>query len=225
MRPISIVHQDPCLTVFKHCSKDTVVICMGSPASCPLCDGELKDWMFSFRQIFAPWKTSESCPCTIVIRPTNGRFLQDYTGVEDLHIGIADSDGQVLHYDDNGIKRDTFWPECLPVWSQPDADLLTYGSGSIPDTQRCRWNNTLTLHTLSWRIDNHAYNEQVRNCFDFALGFVRALITETEPFGNKEMFTSEVILPKIQRLLRFLELYKKVCSTARSWIIQDTKDM
>ena len=48
-------------------------------------------------------------PCSIVIKPTKGDFLNDYQNKHNLHIGITNSKGFVIEYDSQGIHRWVFF--------------------------------------------------------------------------------------------------------------------
>ena len=46
-----------------------------------------------------------------------GNFLVDYTNRSNLHIAITDSQGEVVEFDESGVRKDRTenWNQCLVV--------------------------------------------------------------------------------------------------------------
>ena len=59
-------------------------------------------------QLPSPFRRGCDSPCSVVVRPSVGTFLDEYRLYDDLHIGIADSNG-VVHDFDKGETRPDIW--------------------------------------------------------------------------------------------------------------------
>ena len=110
-----------------HC--DHKIFALTFPDSCPKCqtnlrECDLKSLPFTVPSPFSRYKNAfkkadfiisfptlsnffraQDHPCSIVIKPTKGDFLNDYQNKHNLHIGITNSKGFVIEYDSLGIHR------------------------------------------------------------------------------------------------------------------------
>ncbi|XP_054708549.1 MKRN2 opposite strand protein-like isoform X3 [Uloborus diversus] len=68
-------------------------------------------------QIPYPFRCACREPNAIVIKPTEGDFLNNYANSSNLHIGITDSKGNVYEYDYSGISQNNgdSWSQCFPI--------------------------------------------------------------------------------------------------------------
>jgi len=151
-------------------------------------------------------------PCSIVIKPTKGTFLSDYTNKSNLHIAVTDSVGEVVEFDKSGVRRDRSraWEQCLVV-SLADHDLGVAEMMGDPDWSEY-WDMCLeqTLTTDQW--SETRYHEDDNNCFTFVLTFLRTL--NQRPFtdwaSSKVDFCQKLILPKTVLAGKYIMLYRKL---------------
>ncbi|KAE9525693.1 hypothetical protein AGLY_014220 [Aphis glycines] len=75
----------------------------------------------TYRNVPYPFVRASQQSCSIIVKPTQGDFLNNYQLMDDLHIGVISSRGTVVSYDWNGIIEDTEnWQECLVVFQLND---------------------------------------------------------------------------------------------------------
>ena len=105
VKSLSSVPQENILC-FEHCDKK--VICVKLPDSCPVCQTSITQCKLKMPpfKLPSPFSRAQDHPCTIVIKPTNGDFLNDYRNHGNLHIAVTNSKGFVIEYDMEGIHRD-----------------------------------------------------------------------------------------------------------------------
>ncbi|VDM60650.1 unnamed protein product [Angiostrongylus costaricensis] len=97
-----------------------------------------------------PFVGRDDLPCSIVIRPSLGTFLQYKVG-DDLHIGISGAHSMVHSYWLSGICSDnTTWDNSVIV---------------------CRFD--METHEFVSSISTCFYNDSEWNCFDFVMEFLR----------------------------------------------------
>ncbi|KRZ95374.1 Uncharacterized protein T08_13601 [Trichinella sp. T8] len=164
--------------------------------SCPSCHATVNtENSFTVRK---PFVDAQSAPCSILIKPTCGNFLQDYKPGSDLHIGISDNSGNVLSYSKLGLTEETYgWNLALSVINnkQTNTDVEQW---SLKLNQLCQ-------DYSSWTREN--YNSENFNCFDFVSTFLQRL--KNVPFSTnlKEEVTTFYIRPCLIQALQFSVLY------------------
>lgn len=180
------------LRSFQHCRRDTDIVCFRLPEWCPLCGQATAATPCRIPPYVlpSPFVASTLAPRTVVVRPTNGTFLNDYSSSCDLHIGLTDSSGHVTEFDERGLTEASLWPECLVVLSCPRAtpqqppltrSLTDPSSGLDPNPTLGfeSWDVALSHLTAqpcrSTLWDKSRYNEQTWNCFDLVLHFMTLL--------------------------------------------------
>lgn len=147
-------------------------------------------------------------PCSIVIKPTKGDFLDDYKSKSNLHIALTTSKGFVVEFDSKGVHRDRTldWNRCIVIDN--------FGSPNIcrdPDWGEY-WDHCLgeTLKSPHWTVED--YDEDGHNCFAFVLSFLRTL--KQNPFStaaaNKFEFCERYILPKTTSAAKYICVYRKI---------------
>nr|CAD7422055.1 unnamed protein product [Timema poppensis] len=109
---------DPGIVCFQHCSLGKM-FCLGLPDSCPFCGALLATAHFTLLPFRVPYPFVRAAqhPCSIVIRPSTGDFLNDYPSCKDLHIAVTSANGQVVEFDSAGLQhgRTDMWQQCLVV--------------------------------------------------------------------------------------------------------------
>lgn len=163
-------------------------------------------------------------PCSVVIKPTKGDFLNDYQNRNNLHIGITNSKGFVLEYDSKGLHRDRTlnWNQCIVVNlnSAIDPDVA-----SDPDWPEY-WDSCLeqvAQQNLTWTLDR--YDSQEHNCFAFVLAFLRSI--KQNPLSlhanNKVDFCAHYVLPKTTLAGKYICLYRKIKNNAGIYVTSKNK--
>ncbi|KAJ3633882.1 hypothetical protein MTP99_010801 [Tenebrio molitor] len=110
------------------------MFCFLLPEKCPVCETDLSQTNFSLLPFRVPYPfiRASQYPCSVIIKPTSGDFLNDYYNSMDLHIGVTTSTGTIVEFDKNGLRRHRSeqWGQCL---------LLDQAPGSWTE----HWDNTL----------------------------------------------------------------------------------
>lgn len=75
---MKIMHGDPGILCFQHCEKDVKIFCFDLPKICPLCKKDLLTTELRIPpfRIPYPFTGAKKMPCSVVIKPTSGDFLQ-----------------------------------------------------------------------------------------------------------------------------------------------------
>jgi len=96
----------PHILCFEHCGKKVFSV-SSLPEQCPSCSTDLLDCDLKIPPfaVPSPFKRAIDFPCSIVIKPTTGTFLTDYTNKSNLHIAVTDSRGEVVEFDQHGLHR------------------------------------------------------------------------------------------------------------------------
>lgn len=124
-----------------------------------------------------------------------------------MHIGIVDSKGCIISFNQGGLQRDSF---C--VWSQ---SLLVLNSESF-STSFEKWDEYFVeTSTLEDVWSKNKYDENVWNCFDFVLNFLKRLpitdsLIDIDVFESKSRFVEIFVKPKLIRTTKFIEAYRGV---------------
>ncbi|GAU98116.1 hypothetical protein RvY_09300 [Ramazzottius varieornatus] len=211
---------------YQHCTSAGHIFSLSIPAKCASCGQSHQPHEFILPPVcvFPPWTTSSRAPGSIVIKPTVGGFLTDYHGLEDLHIGVADSNGYVTHYlqELQQIQVDSAWKDCIAIPIDEQLSNLPLCPGKR-DQEWCRWDNTLAVFTVSFRQRQRETRSLDPNCFDFVWGFVSAFWLSVVSDGkdvkerclSKECFTEHFVLPAINKALQFKRMYKAATASTQ----------
>jgi len=202
----------PYILCFEHCGKKVFSV-SSLPEECPSCrtpllDCDLKIPPFA---VPSPFKRALDFPCSIVIKPTKGNFLVDYTNKSHLHIALTDSKGEVVEFDQGGIhkNRTLDWSQCLVV-GLAEAEPLVADMVGDPDWGEY-WDLCLS-HTLEKDWSRESYSEEDNNCFSFVLTFLTEL--NQHPFSDwatsKVSFCQKLILPKTVLAGKYIMLFRKL---------------
>lgn len=191
------MHQhDKSIICFKHCSS-TSIFCKQVPQRCPTCNIGLVALPLEPVVIPYPLTSALDSQCCIVIRPTEGCFLCDYSINHDLHIGVTNSEGFVIEYDKCGlVKNDNDkWNDCISIQL-------------IPHSWQLFWDEMLSnmCNDSMWCAAN--YDDVKFNCFTFVTSFLRNLNYKDAQFTSKEDICESLILPKIQIALKYATIHR-----------------
>ncbi|XP_046485740.1 MKRN2 opposite strand protein [Neodiprion pinetum] len=192
------MNHDPCVICFKHCSS-TAIFCKQVPAICPVCNATIFEYLLEPFRLPNPFANAREYPVTVVLRPSLGDFLNDYTITDDLHIGVVDSKGNIFEYDKPGVIKNDFsnWLSCLAF------DI-------VPDSWTDHWDTTIQKISTDEKWSCQDYNQDSFNCFNFVLEFLTQLKYSGALFASKEEFCERFVIPKIQDALKFVTLYRQL---------------
>ncbi|XP_034950104.1 MKRN2 opposite strand protein [Chelonus insularis] len=185
---------------FKHC-KSKSVFCKTIPDTCPLCNCSLSE---SYIEPFVlPYccKKAADDPPSIVLKPTQGTFCNDYNLSKDMHIGIVNSIGHLYEFDHRGITVNNFsdWLDCIVVHI-------------IPESWYIHWDQTLfsLIENNKWNSCN--YNVQSMNCYNFIIEFLQKLNFKDFNFVTKEQVFEKLLLPRLRYTLKYIYIYRSLKS-------------
>jgi len=202
----------PHILCFEHCGRKVFSV-SSLPEQCPSCSTDLLDCDLKIPPfaVPSPFKRAIDFPCSIVIKPTKGTFLTDYTNKSHLHIAITDSRGDVVEFDQGGVHKDRSleWAQCLVV-GLAEAEPRVADMVGDPDWGEY-WDLCLA-RTLERDWSREMYSEEENNCFSFVLTFLTEL--NQHPFtgwaSSKVSFCQKLILPKTVLAGKYIMLYRKL---------------
>ena len=195
---------DPVLC-FNHCDLDVNLLCLELPSTCPLCSGDLQSTPMKIPpfRLPSPLQHSGEAPYSVVIRPTQGTFLDQYGKDSNLHVGISNSKGVVYDFDEKGLNRSLQgWSQCVAITIATRTDVrLT----SI-------WDLKLQEFACYEHWTAPRYDENTWNCYDFVLGFLQLLrLGEQLPcIKTKGEFCEEMVVPRTSEVAKYISMYRKV---------------
>ncbi|KFM77511.1 hypothetical protein X975_18852, partial [Stegodyphus mimosarum] len=195
---------DPGILCFQHCQKNKKVFSFVLPGVCNFCKEDLANSELRvppFR-IPYPFCNAKRMPNTIVIKPSNGDFLNNYVNSSSLHIGVTDSLGNVFEYDSHGLNKSNGenWEQCLCI------EILQR------DHLRSYWDKVLNevFQQECWTPDR--YNAEDHNCYSFVLTFLKSLqIHELYPYiVDKTTFCQHFVAPQARVAAKYISLFRQL---------------
>ncbi|XP_069823196.1 MKRN2 opposite strand protein isoform X2 [Dendropsophus ebraccatus] len=193
----------PSLVKVTHCNRD--IYSSSVPLQCPICgQNPVSSWDLEQAPVSipSPFVNAHREKCSFVLRPTKGRFLGDYDGCSDLHVGITSSKGIVHHYNETGTHKDTIgWEQCVSIpLVPPDQYALIH-----------QWDTYLEEFSCKETWLPNRYDEKEHNCYTYALKFINGLLhlQEKKTF-TKEEFTEKFVLPRTRRASKYITLCHEV---------------
>ncbi|XP_065224096.1 MKRN2 opposite strand protein [Planococcus citri] len=193
------MNNDPGIICFRHCTSS--ISCYSVPQFCPICRQKLSNSsdIMPFR-IPYPFVRAKQTPCSILLKPSKGNFLDIYNPNADLHIGITRSDCRVIEYDFNGLcdSKTESWNECLCIYTLCDISW------------QMKWDNILLQVSNEFRNLNQRYDENSFNCYSFVLEFVKCLQHRDfmEVSSSKEIFCQRYVIPKMAVVFKYVRLFR-----------------
>lgn len=219
------------LLCFEHCTKGRRVICEQLPSLCPICKQQL-DGSFLRLPPFrlpSPFTTAAESAYSVVIKPTCGSFLLDYSTGADLHIGLVDSGGSVYEFSEVGLRvMQSEWTQCVSVALSKNTNKLQPGqsfasllpAGTDHELYMQHWDNILnhSLNQNQWQM--RKYSENMHNCYTYVLSVLKDLELKvgrinsfSKPlFNSGDSFCKELIVPRTAQAARYIALYRQVLS-------------
>ncbi|KAK6167975.1 hypothetical protein SNE40_021889 [Patella caerulea] len=191
------------LRCFQHCDRSTNIICFDVPEHCPLCGKNTSETESRIPPYILPSPIAAAVkwPRSLVLKPTDGDFLCDFTKTSNLHIGVTDSTGTVYDFDEYGLHVGSPWLRCIQV------PVLSPGDIDISD-----WDNILFHYAKPNNWTQTRYHEMNNNCFDFVLGFLRSIphLATIPSLSNKRTFCDDFVVRKTMKISQYISLYKQV---------------
>ncbi|KAL4220389.1 MKRN2 opposite strand [Mactra antiquata] len=189
---------------FQHCERDQNILCFSIPHQCPVCGHDTRTTQLRIPPyvIQSPFTDAQCTQCSIVIKPTVGHFLHEFTDKSNLHIGLTDSQGTVYEYDERGVTvGDTTWNYCLRVI------LHSVDGVTSPDWDR------ILKHCVNERLwKQEYYDESLHNCFDFVLFCLRkmGLDRDIPCLIDRSLFCQQLIIPETIKAGKYISLYREI---------------
>nr|XP_016936891.1 MKRN2 opposite strand protein [Drosophila suzukii] len=224
------ITSDPGILCFHHCN--VKVFCFTLPHTCPHCNAPLdadvdadgdadssadadpnaeldrggpRLLLLPFRLPY-PFVRATQYPCAIVLRPSTGDFLNDYSNATDLHIAVTTSGGDIVEFDRFGLRRHRR-DDNPPEWRQ---SLMV---GDVPEPWHDFWDEVLEqicAQSVRWSIASYA--EESHNCYAFVLAFLQVLghAHLSEAARSKTAFCEQCIVPRTTTAGKYISLYRKI---------------
>lgn len=189
---------NPYIIYFHHCGR--IIFGLNCPNKCPLCLLNLESE--EFISLPYPFNKAEHFPGAVLMKPTEGDFLNTYLENADLHIAVTTSKGDIVEYDSLGLRiaSSNTWAQCLMLYQ-------------VEEIWHDHWDSQLAecfSKTDCWSAEK--YNELSFNCYTFVLSFLRLLGLPdlTTLLQNKNIFCDKLILPKTKSALKYISVYRRL---------------
>ncbi|XP_068757205.1 MKRN2 opposite strand protein-like [Montipora capricornis] len=196
------IREEEAIRCMQHCTSEWNIFFSKFPETCPICGKSLSRCQLiipPFR-LPSPFVSQRNVSCLFLVRPTRGSFLRDYKTGNDLHVGIAASNGVVYNFDERGLHADgTHWEQCIPV-------TISDSHFSRPEI----WDSKLPEMLCNGMWTSMKYNEDNNNCYDFALSFLNQLLPSPSKPLTKPDFCETFILPKTTKAAYYIDLHRRV---------------
>ncbi|KAK7093648.1 hypothetical protein V1264_007355 [Littorina saxatilis] len=184
-------------------------MCCCVPLVCPLCrqDTSVTPMRIPPYILPSPFIASNKARCSIVLKPTLGDFVRNYTHTADLHIGVTDSRGCCHDFDEEGFHVGGIWQQCLAI---PMVTQTSLQGGLTPSS----WDHSLGIFAdpNNWTVQR--YHERDRNCFDFVLQFLcyagLQQVLGHKVLADKEVFCHEFLQQRTHKASQYVNLYRRV---------------
>ncbi|XP_054708548.1 MKRN2 opposite strand protein-like isoform X2 [Uloborus diversus] len=197
---------DPGIICYQHRKNESKVFSFVFSDVCKICEADLTEEELFIPPFRIPYPFRCACrePNAIVIKPTEGDFLNNYANSSNLHIGITDSKGNVYEYDYSGISQNNgdSWSQCFPI------KIFNSKSSCLPS----EWDKTLDNMQMQKCWSAERYNEESYNCYSFVLSFLKALdLQELHPYiQNKTTFCEYFVAPQTCIAAKYISLYRQL---------------
>ena len=199
----TLLHHD--LNCFRcPCDTSILVFCFSLPESCKRCGRHLTlESLEVYTQCPKPFVNASETSCCLILKPTNGDFIDSYFDGCDLHIAVVDSKGFLYEFNPSGLfKVNTKDPEENVDWN-----YVLPISISSNEQYNDQWDQCVEFASKMVCWTSSSYNEDSWNCFTFVLKFLE--LTGNH-YVSKEVFTQRYILPKLERAKLYIDWYRKV---------------
>ncbi|XP_060069977.1 MKRN2 opposite strand protein-like [Ylistrum balloti] len=191
---------------FQHCDRTQNILCFSIPLICPLCGRSTTETESRIPPYVlpSPFVQAQKHPFAIIIKPTLGTFLQNYTDASNLHIGLTDSQGVTFDYDEEGVNINA------PGWDQCVSIEMIQTSGDFSS----EWDLTLRRLSKSDLWTKYRYHEDEYNCFDFVIQFLwKVRLHHVNPaLRSKSALCQELVVQQTRRAGQYISIYRHIHS-------------
>lgn len=203
---------DPGILCFHHCQNK--IFCTIIPERCPSCSVPLNRHDFNLLPFRVPYPfiKASQYPRAVLMKPTNGDFLNDYYNSKDLHIGVTTSKGNVIEFGPDGLQGLQFLDKTLPKSSYNsnwDQCLLVE---QLQEHWSIYWDDVLLKvgRQSKWVASN--YDEVKNNCLTFVLAFLRSLHygTLSKTAQDPKLFCEQYIVQRTASAGKYISLYRQL---------------
>lgn len=178
-----------------------------------------------FLHLGNPFTRVDEITCDLILAPSHGTFLNNFTRGTGLHIAVVDSQSRVLEFDHEGIRchhvtsSEIRWHQCLRLNIKDH--LLSTHEAKI----NLLWDQTCELLLGEERANwsDIKYEPENLNCFDFALAFLAKFVEKldcthsTDPklaifkekLSDRVSFCEHLILPQTKKAAMYISLYRR----------------
>ncbi|KAL5291552.1 MKRN2OS family protein [Megaselia abdita] len=186
-----------------HCSSN--IFSFQPIFTCPLCHKQIGDSSSIPFRLPSPFAKASQHPCSIVLRPTQGTFLDDFGNSSDLHIAVTTSDGDLVEFNIQGLKElsssesNKEWSSCLVI-------------ESVPQNWHSLWDEKLSSMCNDYFWKSAQYHEQHLNCYSFVLSFLESLCYGdlSKNSRDKNVFSQIYVIPKTVNAAKYISTYRQV---------------
>uniref|UniRef100_A0A336MCY6 CSON015401 protein n=1 Tax=Culicoides sonorensis TaxID=179676 RepID=A0A336MCY6_CULSO len=198
---------DPGIICYQHCGPK--IFTFKLPDVCQACGKNLVSANCStmpFRLPY-PFIKASQYPCAVVLRPTTGDFLNDYSNHLNLHIGITTSSAAIVEFDRMGLRRHSVNSKAMKnQWAQ---SLLVE---KVPEAWTEHWDDVLQLICKEPVWTPQDYHEDRHNCYTFVLRFLKQLgFGELSQIASsRTQFCEKFIVPRTTAAGKYISLYRKI---------------
>lgn len=153
----------------------------------------------------SPFSKASQHPCSLVLRPTVGTFLDDFVNSSDLHIAVTKSNRELVEFNIAGLQTlsssesNKEWSSCLVI-------------ETVPPNWQSLWDEKLfdMCNDPFWK--SAQYHEQNLNCYSFVLTFLESLCYGdlSRYSKDKNIFSQKYVIPKTANAAKYISIYRQV---------------
>ncbi|CRK94982.1 CLUMA_CG008470, isoform A [Clunio marinus] len=198
---------DPGILCIQHCNAR--IFSFTLPEKCPLCHNKILNernnfGLMPFRLPY-PFVRATQAQAAVILRPTNGDFLNDYNNNTDLHIAVTTSQGVIVEFDRHGLRQheshdeNSSWEQSLVVTNVSEA-WWDY------------WDEILSKICKLTKWSAASYKKDSHNCYSFVLTFLQSINHGelSRVACNRTLFCERFICPRTVVAGKYISLYRKI---------------
>lgn len=170
-----------------------------------MCHKQIGDSSIIPFRLPSPFAKASQHPCSVVLRPTEGTFLDDFENSSDLHIAVTRANGDLVEFNVPGLQElsssesNKEWSNCLVI-------------ETVPPNWHSLWDEKLfdMCHDPFWKTAQ--YHERNLNCYSFVLKFLESLgFGELSKYSrDKNVFSQIYVIPKTVNVAKYISIYRQI---------------